>query len=154
MSCVISYLLLSIISLIRLKFLEYLPNNALINSILAAGIGSLIICFIVVISQRKLFKKTCICLFHKTLNRSIWDDLFDYENGSNLKVYLKDKDYYLIGHLKNIEEKGADSWIALSAFAKMDVKSNSNYRNETYFLDNSDVFIALRLCDIDHIEIF
>ncbi len=153
-SCVISYALLSFMSLIRIKWLEWLPNTAIINSGLSIVLGALFVCLIVILSQRKWFRKITVKLFHKTLNNDIWRDVLDLENGSNLKVYLKDKDYYVIGHHKNHEEKGNDSWIALSAFAKFDKITNENYKNEPVYLDRKDVIITIRFSDIEHIEIF
>lgn len=153
-SCVISYALLSIVSLIRIKWFNWIPNTAIMNSGLSIIIGSFLVCLIVILSQRKWFKKLTVKLFHKTLNNDIWRDVLDLENGSNLKVYLKDKDYYIIGHHKNHEEKGNDSWIALSAFAKYNKETNENYKNEPSYLDKKDVIITIRFSDIEHIEIF
>ncbi len=154
LSCVISYALLSIMSLIRIKWLVWLPNTAIINSGLSIVFGVLFVCLIAILSQRKWFRKITVKLFHKTLNNDIWRDVLDLENGSNLKVYLKDKDYYVIGHHKNHEENGNDSWIALSAFAKFDKTTNKNYKNEPVYLDRKDVIITIRFSDIEHIEIF
>lgn len=95
-----------------------------------------------------------IRLFHKTPNDDIWRDVLDLENGSNLKVYLKDKDYYIIGHHKNHEEKGEDSWLALSGYGKFDKITNENYMQEPNFINNSAVIITVRFSDIDYIEIF
>ena len=130
-SCIVSYVLITLITLLRIKFFKKIPDNAMINSALAT-----------------------ITLFHKTLNDDIWRDVFDLENGSNLKVFLKDKDYYLIGHLKNYEEKGAESWLALSAFAKFSVKSNKPCRGEPEYLSNNSVYITVRFSDIECIQIF
>lgn len=151
-SCVISYALLSMVSLIRINWFDWIPNTAIINSGLSIIIGILFVCLIAILSQRKWFRKITVKLFHKTLNNDIWRDVLDLEKGSNLKVYLKDKDYYVIGHHKNHEEKGNDSWIALSAFAKFDKKTNTRY--EPSYLDNKKVIITLRFSDIEHIEIF
>lgn len=153
-SCVISYAFLSIVSLIRIKWFDWIPNTAIINSGLSIIIGLLFVCLIAISSQRKWFKKITVKLFHKTLNDDIWRDVFDLENGSNLKVYLKDKDYYIIGHLKNYEEKENDSWIALRSFAKFHKETNENYENEPNYLDNKDVVIVVRFSDIEHIEVF
>lgn len=153
-SCAISYILISLVALIRIDFFKYLPNTAIINSGLAAIIGIVFSIFCAILSQRKWFKKLTVKLFHKTLNTDIWRDILDLENGSNLKVYLKNKNYYLIGHLKNLEENGDESWIALSAFAKFDKKKNENYKNEPSYLDRSDIIITVRLSDVEHIEIF
>lgn len=153
-SCVISYALLAVISLIRVKWFSWIPNTAIINSGLSIIIGVLFACLISILSQRKWFRKITVKLFHKTLNDDIWRDVLDLENGSNLKVYLKGRDYYIIGHHKNHEEKGNDSWLALSAFAKIDKETNNNYKNEPSYLDKSDVLITIRFSDIEHIEIF
>lgn len=44
-------------------------------------------------------------------------DVIDFKNGSNLKVFFKEKENYLIGQYKCYEEKGADSWFALTGYA-------------------------------------
>lgn len=153
-SCVVSYLLLSLVSLIRVKWFKWIPNTAISNSGLSILIGIIFVCIIAVLSQRKWFRKITVKLFHKTLNNDIWRDILDLENGSNLKVYLKDKNYYIIGHLKNYEETGIDSWIALSAFAKFDTTLNRPLENEPNYLENNNIFITVRFSDIEHIEIF
>lgn len=154
LSCIISYLLLCVVSLFRINILKQLPNTAIINSALATFLGSIIFIILLMLSQLKLFRNITIKIFNKTLNDDIWRDVFDLKNGSNLKVYLKNKDYYLIGHLKNYEEKEENSWIALSTFAKFNVETNENYKNEPNYLDKSDIYITVRFSDIEHIEIF
>lgn len=93
-------------------------------------------------------------LFHKTPNENIWRDIFDLHNGSNLKIYPKDREYYVIGHHKNHEEKEGECWIALSAFAKYDKITNTVYKNEPSFLDNENAVFVARFSDIEHMEIF
>lgn len=153
-SCAVSYSFLSLISLLRIKWLKAIPDTAIINSALSIIIGIIIVSVIAVLSQRKWFKNLTVKLFHKTLNDDIWRDVLDLDNGSNLKVYLKDKDYYLIGHHKNHEEKGNDSWLALSGFAKFDKETNKNYKNEPSYINNEKIVITIRFSDIEHIEIF
>lgn len=154
LSCVISYILLSLLSLIRIKFFKNIPNNAITNSALSIIIGSAIVLIISVLFTRKWFKQWMVQIFHKTPNSDIWRDVFDFEKGSNVKVYIKNSDYYIIGHFKSIEEKGDNSWLALSAFAKFDKETNENYKSEPAFLNNEDVIITVRLSDVGHIEIF
>lgn len=153
-SCAISYCFLSLISLLRIKWLKTIPDTPFINSALSIILGIVIVSIIAILSQRKWFKNLTVHLFHKTLNDDIWHDVLDLENGSNLKVYLKDKDYYLIGHHKNHEEKGNDSWLALSGFAKFDKETNKNYKNEPSYINNEKIVITVRFSDIEHIEIF
>lgn len=140
--------------MIRIKWLKSIPDTAIANSALAIVIGIIMVSIIAILSQRKWFRKITVKLFHKTLNNDIWRDVLDLENGSNLKVYLRDKEYYIIGHHKNHEEKGNDSWLAISAFAKYDKETNENYKNEPSHLDREDIVITVRFSDIEHIEIF
>lgn len=153
-SCLFSYILLAIVSLLRVKWFSILPNNAIVNSGLAIIIGTVIVSIIAVLLQRKWVKKLFIKMFHKTLNDNIWKDILDLDNGSNLKIYLKNKEYYIIGQLKNFEENGELSWIALKAFAKRDKSTNQNFKSEPSFLNRPEITIAVRLSDVEHIEIF
>lgn len=153
-SCAVSYCFLSLISLLRIQWFKSIPDTAFINSALSIILGIIIVSIITILSERKWFKKITVKLFHKTLNNDIWRDVLDLENGSNLKVYLKDKDYYLIGHHKNHEEKGNDSWLALSGFAKFDKETNKNYKYEPNYINNEKIIITVRFSDIEHIEIF
>lgn len=153
-SCVISYLLLTLVSLIRFNFIIKLPDTALFNSAISSIVGVILTTLISIVYNHKWFKKLTVKLFHKTPYNSIWRDVIDFEEGSNLKVYLKGKKYYIIGHHKYHEEKDDDSWLVLSAFAKIDVKTNENYKDEPSFLDNENVVITVRFSDIEHIEIF
>lgn len=153
-SCIISYLLLAFISLLRTRFFKDLPDTAIINSALSSIVGILITTIISIIYNNKKFKLLTVKLFHKTPFDSIWRDIFDLDNGSNLKVYLKNKDYYIIGHHKNHEEKGEDSWLALSAFAKFNINTNDIYENTQSYLDRDDIVITIRLSDIEYMEIF
>lgn len=156
MSCVISYLLLSVVSLLRIKYFRILPDTPIINSALSTFIGTIFTIILSIICNNKYFKTITVKLFHKTPHNDIWRDVLDFENGSNLKVYLKDKDYYIIGHHFNHEENGNDSWLALNGFAKIDKNTNLYYKNEPRYNDgqNESVIITVRLSDIEHIEIF
>ena len=153
MSCVVSYILMAIITFMRVKigFLLLMPDNALVNSAIAIFMGTVLsICIV----SRKWFSNVMVYWFHKTTNDDIWRDVINWKDGSNLKIYLKDQEYYLIGHQKNMEEKGEESWIAISAFGKFDKKTNENYREEPSYLDDENVIYTVRLSDIEHIEIF
>ena len=155
-SCVVSYILIALIALVRpeLAFIKEIPNIAIINSGIAIIVGTIISMILAFIFCTKTFSKILVFLFHKTPNEDIWRDILDLKEGSNLKIYLRDKDYYIIGHHKNHEEKGEDSWIAVSAFGKFDVETNENYTEEPSFLDDENVVYTVRLSDVEHIEIF
>ena len=156
MSCVVSYILISMIVFLRslIEQLSLIPDIAITNSGLAILLGTIFSIILSIIFSSKRFSKITVALFHKTPNEDIWRDILDLKSGSNLKVYLKNEDYYVIGHHKNQEENGDASWIALSSFAKFDKETNENYKNEPSFLDDESVTFAIRLSDIEHIEIF
>ena len=156
MSCVVSYILIAIITFMRVKigFLLLIPDNALVNSAIAIFMGTVLSICIALIVSRKWFSNVMVYWFHKTTNDDIWREVINWKDGSNLKIYLKDQEYYLIGHQKNMEEKGEESWIAISAFGKFDKKTNENYREEPSYLDDENVIYTVRLSDIEHMEIF
>lgn len=135
------------------------------NSAIAIILGTIIVIIVAILFQSEWFNKIMIKIFHKTVNDNIWRDIIDFSHGSNLKVYVKDKDYYILGHHKGQEEKGNDSWIALSAFVKYDKETNKKYKNEPDFSEKEtdtpeeikrkqNTIITIRLEDIEHIEIF
>lgn len=88
---------------------------------------------------------------HKTPNDNIWRDILDLTHGSNLKLYIRDADYYIVGHHRNIEEKGDDSWIVLTEFIKH--SKDDNRVIETHDGKEKDM-IAIRLSDVEYAEIF
>lgn len=156
MSCVVSYILISIIAFFRVKcsFMSTIPDIAIINSSIAVILGTVFSILLALIFSSKCFSKITKFLFHKTPNENIWRDVLDLKNGSNLKVYLKNEDYYIIGHHKNHEEKEGESWLAVSAFGKFDKVTNENYKEEPKYLDDENVIYTIRFSDIEHIEIF
>lgn len=156
LDCVISYGLISFISLLRNiipSFLK-LPDIAIINSALACISGIVISIIFSLIYNSGYMDSVITKLFHKTPYNDIWRDVIDLSNGSNLKVFLRDKTYYIVGHHYAHEENGNDSWIAISAFAKYDINTNELCINEPCFLDKEEVKYVLKLSDVDHIEIF
>lgn len=156
MSCVVSYILISFVAILRMKFsfISAFPNNAIINSGIAVLGGTLLASLFALIFSSKWFSKFTVNLFHKTPNEDIWRDVLDLKYGSNLKLYLKNEEYYIIGHHKNHEEKDSDCWIAVSAFAKFDKVTNKPYKEEPSFLNDENVIYTVRFSDIEHIEIF
>lgn len=156
MSCVVSYILITLISLLRLKisFLKLIPDIPILNSGIAIILGTIFAIIVSIIFTCNWFSNFMIFLFHKTPNEDIWRDVLDFKNGSNLKIYLKNENYYVIGHYKKLEEKGEELWITLSGFAKFDKKTNENYMNEPSYINDESVTYMIRLTDIEHIEIF
>lgn len=156
MACVVSYILISFVALFRVKFafISSFPDNAIINSSIAILAGSIFGLLMSFVFTSKYFSRITIKLFHITPNENIWRDVLDLQKGSNLKVYLKNEEYYIIGHHKNHEEKEGECWLAVSAFAKYDKNTNQNYKEEPSFLNDENVIYTVRFSDIEHIEIF
>ena len=90
-------------------------------------------------------------VFNKTPNDNIWRDVLDLSNGSNLKLYIRGADYYVVGHHRNIEEKGNDSWIVLTEFIKLSKVDNKELESHK---NDSKSMIAIRLADVEYAVIF
>lgn len=78
--------------------------------------------------------------------------MFDFKKGTNLKIYIKDKDYYIVGHYKFNEEKGDESWMALSAHGIYN-KETGRVVGQDYH-SNDNVIITIRMREVEQIEVF
>lgn len=146
LSCVISYVIISLVSLVKqIDDTLILSGITIIVSTILSIMGSLLL-------KSNKFKSFLVKRFYKTPSESIWDDVIDFKSGSNLKVFLKDKDYYLLGHYKNNENNGKDSWMALSAFGGYYTKTN-NPTDEVYHGDEGKI-VTFKLEDVERIEIY
>lgn len=155
MSCVISYLLITVVSISRTLIpFSKIPDTILANSAICFAIGTIGAISVSLVFTSNFFSKFMIRFFQKTPNDNIWKDILDLKNGSNLKIYVKDQNYYVIGHHRNHEEKDGDCWLALSAFAKYDKETNKNYKNEPSYLEDENCIYTIRFSEIEHIEVF
>ena len=152
LACVVSYVLLSFSDLLsNVRFLRFIKNSVLGKSGISIILGTLLALLISSVFFAKWFSGVMVKLFHKTPNDNIWRDVLDLTYGSNLKLYIRDADYYIIGHHRNIEEKGNDSWIVLTEFIKY--SKNDNQVIETHKGEEKDM-IAIRMSDVEYAEIF
>ena len=134
--------------------INIVPNVPMINAFIEIIVGSIFVFIIIFVLKTNCMKNFLAKYLHKSPSNTIWEDIIDFKNGANLKIYLKDKDYYLIGHYKSQEEYGEASWLALSSFAKFDKTTNEVMENEPSYLNDKNTFVVVRLCDIDYVEIF
>jgi len=80
---------------------------------------------------------------------TVWRNIVK-STGTNLKVYLKDKDFYWLGHLYSYEENGDESWFCLHKPIKYNMQNQMVYNQG----DNDGAFLTFRLGDVECIEIF
>lgn len=146
MSCVLSYVFLSLTK----SYCE--STNIFIISAITVIIAVVCGLLFSLIYISKWFSWILVHVFHKTVHDDIWHDVFDFKNGSNLKVYFKDKDYYVIGSYRISEDNGNDSWFAISGYGKYDKETNDPIENG--FIGDNSVIMTFKLSDVEHIEIF
>ena len=156
LSCAMSYLSISLLALLREKFgfVTALPDTVLINSALTSILGILFSILCSLIYASRWFNFILVKLFHKSPHGDIWRNVLDFKNGSNLKIYIKDKPYYVIGCFRNIEEKGENSWLAITGFGKLDRETNELYKEEISHIGDHTAIFTIRISDVEYIEIY
>ena len=150
LSVVVSYALISITEILTTK-LNLFKDSVLIKSGITIVFGSVVSIIFALLFRSVWFSKALAIFFNKTPNDDIWMDILDFKKGSNLKIYERGKDYYVTGHHFVNEEKGSDSWFAITAYSK------KNFQNDDIIEDHSKddkAIFVVRLCDVEHIEIF
>ena len=146
LSCLFSYLGITLISIV----------HQIDNTLVLSGVSFIFLTVLSIIVSAlysaKRVKTIMVKLFHKTPHSDIWHDILDLANGSNLKIYFKDGDVGIIGHHKVHEEKGNDSWFAVSAPIKFNTQTDEVIDDKNKV--NENFVITFRLSDVEHIEIF
>jgi hypothetical protein len=151
--CIISYVSLATIALLRLNILKHLKDTSWINN----GI-SIILCIIValllsLILSNKKVKNWIANQFHITTNNNVLDDVFDYTNGSCVIARLKDKDYFFMGNLRLTDEGKDKQYIVLNAFTKFS-QNGSVLATYTRAEGQENANIVLKISDIDYLEVY
>lgn len=158
-SCVFSYILLSISELIFIwiKSLTSFKTNIYIRSSVSIIIGLILSVIFGICYHTKRLSKIMKFISGKTQYRKIWRDVIDLDNGSNLKIYVKDDDYYVYGHFRNVEEHEDDPYIAVFGYGKFDKVTNKLLDNEPNHMGddikNDRNIYMIRMSNVDHIEI-
>lgn len=158
-SCVFSYILLSMSELffVWIKSLELFKTNIYIRSIISIVIGLILSIIFGICYHTKKLSKFMKSISGKTQYRKIWRDVIDLDNGSNLKIYVKNDNYYVYGHFRNIEEYEDDPYIAVFGYGKYDKVTNELVENEINYmnddLENDNHIYMIKMSNVDHIEI-
>lgn len=150
-SCALSYMLLSFSSLLaNISFFRFVNYSVLIKSAFSIMLGVVLSIAISLILRSKWFPRLMIKWFHNSLNDTIWLDVLDLENGSNIKLYIKEVNYYVYGHFKCFENKGNNSWVAIACFTKTRIADDVVIEKHD---DCNDVFL-IRISDVKYVEIY
>lgn len=88
-----------------------MPKGLYIDIGIVITVGIVLALLFSWIYTSKIFSRILVKIFNKTPNDSIWKDIIDLKKGTNLKIYIKDSEYYVIGHFDTIEENGDLSWM-------------------------------------------
>lgn len=145
LSCTLSYIWVILLNaLIKTNQTFTVQAISIIGSIIF-GIG------FAKVYQSKRFKKLLVTRFHKTQHDYIWQDVIDFENGSVLKIYFTNRDYYLIGSYRISENRVENPWMAVSGYAKMD-KNNDDIIDDKW-LNNDNKYVVFPLKDVEYIEV-
>ncbi len=152
-SCALSYVYLSLIAFLRncFEIFANVSDTAIVNSCISIFLGAIFAIAVALIFSTNWFSKLTVSMFQKTIHEHIWDDVFDMKNGSNLKVFLKDSNYFVYGHYFSHDE--AETWIAIAAFAKYDKNTEKLLDGASSYSDNKDAICVIRFSDIEHIEV-
>lgn len=159
LSCVFSYILLSVSELIFIwiKSLEQFKTNVYVRSVISIIMGLILSIIFGICYHTKRLGKIMKFISGKTQYRRIWRDVIDLDNGSNLKIYVKDYNYYVYGHFRNVEEHEDDPYIAVFGYGKFDKVTNKLLEYEPNHMDddikNDRNIYMIRMSNVDHIEI-
>lgn len=146
LSCLFSYLSISLI------LLFYDTDNTYVLSGISFILLTVISFTASILFSANPIRKALVRFFHKTPHNDIWRDVLDLDNGSNLKIYFKESNVGIIGHHKVHEENGENSWFAISAPIKFDIKTDKIIDDRN--MDNEDIVVVFKLQDIRQMEIF
>ena len=86
--------------------------------------------------------------FNKTLGNDVFKDIIDFKQRTVATVFLKESEIYYIGVFKHMDEKDADSYIALIEYSAVNKSNNEIIRN----FSDEKASIVFCLNEIEHIE--
>lgn len=141
MSCVFSFIFVTIGQL----FVNY-TNNMWIPIIISIAIGiglALLFSFIYNLGYfHNIFEK----IFKVSLTERVWESVIDFKNGTGLKIYLRNKDFFYAGSFGGIENNGVNSYLYIVNPIKVYIKDFKQFStHSTYFVIN--------LKDVEYMEV-
>lgn len=152
-SVILSFLLVTMVNILDgVMFPDRVLNSwgLLITPVLLAVLCAFISVWAV---KTKLFRWILQTVNHKSINHNIWDQIVDYDLGTEVAVKIKGENVLYVGGLLSIEENGLESWFTLSSHIKM------NADDRTIIYDTSEEsgarsVLAVNMRDVETIELF
>lgn len=149
-SVVISFIIVSIVQTIVAIFAIFISQWLLFTLCIIIAVVTGIM--VAKIYEWKFFNKLIGKINHKSINKSLWIDILDYDLGTTIKVFLKEKDILYIGELVEHEENGNESWLVLKNYLSCNPITEEIFYNS--ITDNRITRVAINLRDINRIELF
>ncbi|RHO69733.1 hypothetical protein DW085_01730 [Clostridium sp. AF50-3] len=154
--CLVSYLLIAMVRVMYIILGIEFRNGSAAASLTATLIGIIMTIAIIAILESGRFNHAFAKITKGTLHEDALKDNLDYENGTTLRVYLNNEDYYLVGAFCYKEDIGDDRWLVLAAYTKFicDDAGDANVYNGADYEGKAFERIMVRMSDVKHIEIF
>lgn len=144
LSIVISALTASLVS-IFFPDTSTLPWIVLVYSALDVLLGAIVAW----IYELPKAQNALTALFHIVPGISVLRDAVDWTNGADLKIRLKDADYYLMGHIYTVGGTGEDQWVSISNPERLTL---DNEKKESWEGDNR-VYMVIPLSEVQYITV-
>ena len=146
LSCVVSYLLLSAWDIVVMLY----PQQSVlgwqsVQTVVVALAAIIIAAILAAIMRRSWFEQLCSVLFGKSPKLDLMDGVLDKQDGSNVDVFFKDKEYSIYGHYAGRDTTSDELWFAVKSPMK---KYQDDRPVEAY---HEDIVYLCRVEDIDYI---
>lgn len=103
------------------------------------------------IRESRLFKFFLFKTAYKAVNSNLWKEAIDYDNGTIIKMYLKNQELVYTGLLAGHEENGSDSWFQLRKYLCGNLKTGSETNSADIGLKTTAM---IPLSEVERVELF
>lgn len=101
--------------------------------------------------QSKVIKSFLVAHLSYSPSQSAWEDVFDYQRGSRIRLKYKDSEQAVVGNLESMGEVDKDPWIALSYYALYEDISD---QDPIYEQKDGKHFFMVNLNTIEYAEMW
>lgn len=144
-SCCMSYLTLS---LLRCFFAF---KNVYAEILLSGLVCFAFTCMILLIIQRPLMRSILSNLFAYSPAKGAWEDAYDIDNGSRIRIKIKNSDLLVVGDFCMLGNIESDPWLSITYYHFY----NGLDATEPYYSEvNGDYYFLVNLNDIEFVEMW